>query len=288
MAKKPRKAKVTVGDVYSFRTTPFNEFSEADTGRYAALKILNLVPEQKLFNITLFDGIWPRPPTLDEIRSCSVLNAESFNGPVVMGVPVQWSCDLQEFTLVTNEPLTADQQGLVDELSSDPLGLGWRSMGTWTTFDNSAEYAWRQRHDAERFAQDLERGRAAEEAKRLAVKKRYEMRLKTLTWDILLAETPFKRWVKSPPFPPATFTAAAREKAHETCRALQVLGPRPAKRDVRAVLQELIAWFNIEDERAGYVLETEEREDIWIFFEEAAFVARHPKVAEEVYQFRTW
>lgn len=117
---------------------------------------------------------------------------------------------------------------------------------------------------------------------------RYRQRLKGLTWEQLLSETPFKNWENSPPYPDAEFTARARAKIHETCEALRNLGPKPKKVAVRAVLKACVEWFNQADDQAGGPIETEEREDICEVLEEMAFVARQKTLVNEIDDWRTW
>ena len=85
---------------------------------------------------------------------------------------------------------------------------------------------------ATRSIVESEKSKAKAAAERAAKEERYRTRLKNLTWGKLLAETPFERWVPSPPFPPAEFTEAAREAIHNACRELRELGPKPPKAKV--------------------------------------------------------
>jgi hypothetical protein len=69
---------------------------------------------------------------------------------------------------------------------------------------------------------------------------------------------------------------------------LQALGPKPRKADVRSALKSCVEWFNNADERAGGVIETEEREDICAVLEEMAHVARQRGLVEEIGSWRDW
>jgi hypothetical protein len=121
-----------------------------------------------------------------------------------------------------------------------------------------------------------------------AERERYEKRLKDLTWEKLLEEQPLARWDEHPPFPPPRFTAAAREQIRAVIRELQVLGPKPPKSKVRTALKACVQWFNAKDAEFDDVIETEEREDICSTLVELAFVARHPSLADEIHDWRTW
>jgi len=52
--------------------------------------------------------------------------------------------------------------------------------------------------------------------------------------------------------------------------------------------RRLVEWFNMMDAEHGYVIETEEREDICSVLEEIAFVARHPMLSDEIGNWRDW
>ncbi len=129
---------------------------------------------------------------------------------------------------------------------------------------------------------------ALQAARRAAQEERHKNRLRGLTWEQLLRETPFERWSPSPPFPPEEFTREARNVVHDTCRALRALGSKPRKPDVRRLLREFVEWFNKADEQTGGVIEAEEREDICAVFEEMAYVARQKSLVDEIDDWRTW
>lgn len=161
-------------------------------------------------------------------------------------------------------------------------------MGALSDVNHSAEGEWRWTHDHEALTAEQAQVRAKQEAKRAAAEERYKTRLKNLTWEQLLSETPFQRWTTSLPFPDADFTGQARRTLHDACIKLRDLGPKPRKSDVRAVLKACVQWFNEADERAGGVIETEEREDICAALEELAHVARHKTLVDEIDEWRTW
>ena len=71
-------------------------------------------------------------------------------------------------------------------------------------------------------------------------------------------------------------------------RALQALGAKPKKTEARKILKRCVEWFNAADTAHGDVIETEEREDIHAVLEEMMHVARHPALAEEIENWRTW
>jgi len=271
------------GDIFSFRTSPASKYSEPDTGRYAAIKVLAETPAQIV--VVVLDGIWTKQPTLAEARKCSVLcnRRGHYSGkPAATGIPTQWGRDpsmLAELTLLGTAPLSHLERTLLADL---------RRHATWLSVDRDAEMEWRWLHDRVRYDADMARVQADADVERKAKQERYDQRLKSLTWEILLGETPFQRWTPSPPYPPNDFTIAAREVVHQACRDLAALGDKPKRKDVRVILKACVEWFNEADEKAGNVIETEEREDICAVFEEVAFVARQRALVDEIDEWRSW
>lgn len=150
------------------------------------------------------------------------------------------------------------------------------------------ELEWRRTNDHEALQRERELHEAREAAKRAAAQVRFETRLKDLTWEQLLAEDPFARWEPSPPFPPEAFRQAATVRVHEACRELQAMGPKPRKPATRKVLKDLVTWFRDQDRDAGFVIETEERQDIAVVCEEMAHVAKQPALIDEFGPWFDW
>jgi hypothetical protein len=276
------------GDVYAFRTSPTSEFADPEMDRIAAFKILGL--DSNLVVVAVLDGIWRAYPSLAEASQRSILREHRFahTGRVaVFGVNAEWwSFDgLRNVSKLGSTSVSAEE----DRLASDILHyLPGSRMGALNGVNHSAEGEWRWAHDREALTAEQAQVRAKQEAKRSAAEERYKTRLKNLTWEQLLSETPFERWKTSPPFPNAEFADQARRTVQDACTKLRNLGPKPRKSDVRAILKACVLWFNEADERAGGVIETEEREDICAALEELAYAARHKTLADEIDEWRTW
>ncbi|PKP80683.1 MAG: hypothetical protein CVT79_13760 [Alphaproteobacteria bacterium HGW-Alphaproteobacteria-18] len=207
--------------------------------------------------------------------------------PAVWGVNVEWwtLSDLLEMIPLGATRLEEEEvQFAVNTLDLLPGS----SFSTMRAVNHAVEGEWRWANDREALIAEQKQVEAKAAAKRAAQEERYKTRLKGLTWEQLLAETPFERWVSSPPFPDAEFTQKARVVIHDTCIVLRELGQRPRKSDVRKVLKGCVEWFNNADELAGGVIETEEREDIYGVLEEIAHVARQKSLVDEIDAWRTW
>jgi hypothetical protein len=277
------------GEIYAFRTTPCSDFAPPDTGRHAAFKVLCVT--EKVVGIAVLDGIWPAPPSLDQAGRAEILAEHRFahRGDLAVFALVRtaWRPEgaLDALVLLGRRRLSAAERAQANAIHTNAGRVGFSVLGT---ADVIAESEWRWANDRDALLAESDAQDAAEEASRAAREERYNTRLKTLTFDQLLSETPFENWTPSPPFPPEDFTRAARTTLHDACRALGALGPKPRKAEARAILKRTVEWFNAADEEAGGVIETEEREDICMALEEIAFAARQPALAGEIDRWREW
>jgi hypothetical protein len=290
MARTHRRARnpPAPGQIYAFRTAPLFAVSAQETGRYAAFKVIGCSDD--LVAVAVLDGVWFARPSLEQAQQTSILKEYRFahtGRQAVFGArPEEWPLtELREAVLLGEDPASPDERELAAQILAFAPGSNYSSVGL---ANSAAEGEWRWAHDRLACSAEAEQTRAQQEAVRVAREERHRTRLSKLTWDQLLAETPFKQWSPSPPFPPSTFTAEARSAVHRACKALMALGPKPKKGDVRAILKECVEWFNEADKRAGGVIETEEREDICAVLEELAHVARQRELVEEVDEWRDW
>lgn len=276
------------GGIYSFRTAPTSEFASQITDRYAALKVLGSNGVHIV--IAVLNSMWHRHPSLDDVRDCDILRQARFSCGgrlAVFGISARWwnTSELEEMSLLGSMPLRTEEM----KLASDIFDLRSGSSFTIMRYASAAaEGEWRWANDREAFVAEQQRLNEQLAVKLAAQRERHENRLRGLTWEKLLSETPFERWSSSPPFPPEAFTREARNFIHDTYRALQALGRKPRKPDVRRLLRECVEWFNKADERAGGVIETEEREDICAVLEEMAHVARQKSLMDEIDNWRAW
>lgn len=282
-------ASVEPGQIYSFQTRPFTEFSPPTTGRFAAIKVLGI--NDNYVVVAVLDGIWPNPPTFTEVRTTSIINEHRFTHtgqPAVFGMIREWwkpESDLDEFNFVGAHRVSRAERSFFDANVGRALGT---RIAALFAVNYAAEGEWRWSNDQAGFVTEVEKKRAKNEAERTAKDERYRDRLSKLTWEQLQSETPFERWSPSPPFPPEEFTNAARAVIRSACNALEELGPKPRRADARAILKNTVIWFNEADEKAGGVIETEEREDICAMLEEMAHAARQKALVAEIDEWREW
>ncbi|MBU2166429.1 MAG: hypothetical protein KKF88_01170 [Alphaproteobacteria bacterium] len=285
----PLPAVPAAGQIYSFRTRPYSEFAPRATDRYAAFKILGA--DDKYVAIAVLSGIWPVAPTMNEARKASIVNEHRLahtGRPAVFGVNREWwtpASDLDEFRFVGTLTASAAERAFADAIAGFAIGS---RFSTLHAADYTAEGEWRWSNDRDAFVSEMEQKKAKNEAERATKEDRYRNRLSKLTWDELLSETHFARWSPSPSFPPEEFTTAARAEIRSACDALKELGAKPRRAEVRAILKRTVLWFNDADEKAGGVIETEEREDICAVLEEMAHLARQKILVDEIDEWREW
>lgn len=281
------------GQLYSFRTRPYPEVSQPSTDRFAAFKILGI--EDAFIVVAVLDGIWANAPSLKEVQASSVL-FENRPRPIKIAgrlrPAVFWAAqkfwapetDLDQTKFVGKEMLTSEDQANFNRSRHIPF----QTYADLYFANESAEGEWRWSHEPEAFTRDLELARARHTAARAANEERYRHRLKNLTWEQLKSETPFERWSSTSHSPPEDFIAAARTTIRNACEALEELGPKPKRPDVRAILKSTVLWFNEAEERAGGVIETEERGEIFGALEEMSYIARQKNLVHEIDLWREW
>lgn len=293
-AKKGKDAAVelpAVGAIYSFRTKPLSQFASPETGRYAAFKVVDVTGD--LVVLAVLEGIWTSPPDLEAVGHRNVLRERRFegikgavSGGGRMAAFGLWS-EFWNLSVLDRVALvgTVILSGEDSQAATQAAGIRYAPL---QFIDSAAEGEWRWKHDREALLAERQKSIAKDAAEQAAKEQRYRTRLKSLTWEKFLAETPFERWSPSPPFPPKEFTEAARQAIVDACRELTDLGPKPSKAKVRSILRRCVEWFNEADGAAGQVIETEEREDICAVLEEMAFLAKQKSLADEIGDWRDW
>lgn len=264
------------GEIYSFATRASHKPDAPLSGRYAALKIIGF--EKGYVCAAVLDGAFPAPPSLADVATLGVLPQLrfSFNGaPAVLRSPKEWENTLDQFRYLG--------MGAVSDAEKEAAAKA-NSIGTWSAASYYAEGEWRWRNDRVAYEAEIERDRAEARAKLEAAR----ARTKAATFERLLAETQFTRWDPHPPYPPPAFVAQARARIRSAIADIQASGAPPKKADVRAVMKDVVEWFNAKDAEFGGVVETEEREDICDVLAEIAYAARHPALIEEIENWRDW
>ncbi|KAB7615407.1 hypothetical protein F9L33_01175 [Amylibacter sp. SFDW26] len=283
------------GDIYSFKTSPINKFSDNDTGRYACLKVLTPViclgtAKPDLIGFVVLDKIFNHNPTLSDIQDAKPLVRKSFGNSqktafermskkepkpkyAVHSTDKAWECTLLDFSYLGNISTTAEEENMRKDL---------RSFGAWQLATTDAEVEWRWNNDKDVLLHEYDLLRAERVRKEALEKERYETRLKHLTWEKAQNFTYFKRWTKSPPFPPPAFTIELSTIIKSTMIDIQTLGDKPSRPKVRKHLKRMITEITSLDSQYNGVIETEEREDIYEAIYDITHLSKQTVLIDEV------
>lgn len=268
------------GTVYGFRTSPLFPDSHPITDRYGAMVILGHREEMAMLGV--LDGVWTSLPTIEAAKSCNLLRSNRFalnNRPAAFACMADEKPTLEKFTHLGEIELTPAMQKAASEfLRGQVIGM---HLSTSVMAAHDVEGEWRWANDRDALITEQERDARRREAERTKEREYQENRLKHLTWEQLLTESPLDNWQPSPPYPPAELREAIVGRIHAACRDFQALGTAPRISVAREILRNMVHGIREDDERHGYGLETEEREDIFRVISEIAFVARHQKLASE-------
>ena len=188
------------GAIFSFKTAPFFNSSSADTGRYATFKILGI--DSQFVALAVLNGIWPQQPSFKLASACAILveNRFAFTGrPAIFGVNRKWfepEEDLLNVKFLGRAELSNSERLFADRVAQMDVGVSYSGLN----FVNSAaEGEWRWQNDRIALEEERSKHMLKVEIERKAVEERYSKRLKHLTWEKLLSETPFEGWHPSPP-----------------------------------------------------------------------------------------
>ena len=282
------------GEIYSFKTSPFYKFGEQDTGRYACLKILDPEttidqPKDTLVTYVVLDGIYEASHQLSEIGEMNPLVRKRFmfgqltpfqkmskNPPknvATNSARSDWEPDLLEFSLVGTLPISDEEQ---------LLGKKNASYSAWRFASSDAEGEWRWEHDKERLLIEHELQKQENERRKQLEKERFENRLSNLTWEKLAEENLFERWIESPPFPPKPFRDVLTELIRTTIGDLRGMGKTCPRAKVRKRLKSLVDDITALDQEFDFVIETEEREDIYNVFDDLTFLSNQRVLMAEI------
>jgi hypothetical protein len=269
-----------VGDIYTFKTHPFTEFSDPETNRYGAFKVISIKGELTLVAVMDVVTIADRP-TVKQVLASHVLIERRFSfaqhtQPAVCNVYTEGiSKYLRGVEFSVNIAPSPEELRYASSRES-------YSSASWVSV--AAEGEWRWVNDRDRLVAEWALHEEREKEKRDAEELRLKKRLKLLTWEQLLKEKHFSHWE----LPPKQFTLESRKLINETIRKFQLLPAKPKRKLARRVLVEAILAFNLLDKKFGEVIETEEREDIMMLIDEIGYVAKQRSLVPELDELREW
>jgi hypothetical protein len=181
-------------------------------------------------------------------------------------------------------PVTFQKLGQIEASNQDAEARS-NSYGSWEGLADAVLMEWRWEHDRERVD--------AENAVRLAtsLSKRAEARqargayLSTVSFPKLLAKELFPTWIECP-------SEAAKEECERIIQSLinaLAANTRSLTRPfVSAQLQKCVEKLNEFNAQNGNFIETDEREDLFMLFEEIMNAAKHPDLVQDIDKWRDW
>lgn len=277
------------GTVIVFRTAPLTRFSPAETGRWAAFRVIGASPA--MIAVLVLDGIWTAPPTLADAAACGILREHRFSlrqEPAIFGLrPPDWKlADLREPAVLGKAPLSSQDLAHAEAIAC--YGIGARYGTSLASASVAAEGEWRWAHERNALREEVARELAAEKTEAAAAHAIQAARTAALTWDRLRAETPLAGWDATAMAVPPAFVAGARRALLLACAELSALAPKPRKPAARAIFKRCVAWFNHADHRIGGMIGTAECEDIRAALAEMARLAGQKRLLEEIDGWRDW
>lgn len=241
--------------------------------------------------VAVLDGIWAATPTAEEVGAANILPARRFGFDGWLQVfavsKPDWlmGIELDRPELVTLQSVSPGEDARFQSVVRCDPGTCFADLRHTIA---CAEGEWRWAHDKAAFIAEVAQQAEKDELDRAQQEECDRHRLGNLTFDQLLSETPLAHWHPSPPFPSPGFTQAAQARIRAACEALKALGPTPGQAEVQAELKQTVLWLNEADEKAGGVIETEEREDLFAILRDMAHAARQPALVSEIDAWRTW
>lgn len=177
------------GTVYGFRTSPLFPDSHPITDRYGAMVILG--HREKMAMLGVLDGVWTSLPTIEAAKSCNLLRSNRFalnNRPAAFACMADEKPTLEKFTHLGEIELTPAMQKAASKfLRGQVIGM---HLSTSVMAAHDVEGEWRWANDRDALITEQERDARRREAERTKEREYQENRLKHLTWEQLLTESP--------------------------------------------------------------------------------------------------
>jgi len=282
-----------VGDLIAFQISEQEHFSPINVGKWGVLKILATDGKDSKPTLTasVLRGIHKTQPVLRKVARNKVLALKRFANnakfkTAIFTIPLTQKLTLLNPILIGHSDYRSGEEPAAVQAVAQNGHVG--RMADWQFASIELDGEDRFQNDPAGFAADIAKSQAAFEEKMRSDRERERTRLKGLNLDVLSGETPFASWDQRTEVVPPAYTKAARQQAQQTLAALQTLGDKPKRADVRKSIEALAQWFNQTDGMLGYAIETEEREDIYTFLEELCWASKQKALVRELDDWRDW
>lgn len=276
------------GDVIAFRISPLPGPVSPNVGRWGALKVVHRKGDD--FTVSVLAGLHDTCPDVAAVADAPPLmpvrfvrdpaRPRRFNGARIFLVPRSRRMTLEDAQRIgSGAPLTPDETAArqATETEGHP-----GTLADWTQAAIELDHEDWARRDPAGWSEALARFRALKDEEIAAARAREADRLRGLTFELLLSETPFAGWDDRRDLLPDGFAPAARARMRAAQQALAALGPKPRRAPVRAELKALVDWFN----GFGQQLDTMERDEIFQAIEELCWAAGQKPLVNEIGDWR--
>jgi hypothetical protein len=124
------------GEVFRFRTRPYNHFSVPETGRFAMCKVLGA--DERFVAIAVLEGVWIQPPTLKDALGSPILREHRFAHTgrlAAFGINSEWwrPSDLLEAVPLGKAQLSGEERDFARRVASLGTGVPYATLHFATT-----------------------------------------------------------------------------------------------------------------------------------------------------------
>lgn len=287
------KGKLKAGDLIAFRIGTQEGFSAPNKDRWGCMKVLHAGnPKQPSISVSVKDGLWKDKPSFWQALRAPILIEKRFgagslvSGPLIFTTSVDWELDLLDVEVLGRAFwFNSIERKARKNIRQDGY---YHSIAPIDHAPHSIDHEYRAEFDAELWSAELDAYRERQQRERQVREQWEKTRLKSITLGALRDETQFADWEERVRIVPREFTQAVRDKSNEVIAQLVNLGPKPRRKDVRSVLKDYYSWLNAFDGSFGYLIETEEREDLVQFAEELCWATKQKPLIQEMDNWRDW
>jgi hypothetical protein len=290
------KRDLRVGDLVAFQIGERSDFSAPNKDSWGVVKILDLGDvKDESFSLSVKSGLWTERPTKWQVFRTPLLIQERFRKlgtnrlkPETLIFTTTFDCviDLQEAVVICREFwFNSIEKEARRKIRTDGY---FYTIAAIDHAPRSIDHEHRAKFDEDRWRSEIEAYTEKRDRIRREREEREMRRLKKVTIPALLEETQFEDWDNRTQIVPSEFALGVRKRSKELLDDLEALGAKPSRKDVRGLLKSYISWLNTFDGSFGYVIETEEREDLMVFVEELCWATKQKPLISEADSWRNW
>ncbi len=284
------KQNLNIGDLVAFQIGEHAGFSAPNKDAWGVFKVLDTGNSRDpSFSLSLLDGLWHDLPRQEDVVGRETLIVKRFlvfskqrtPWPVIFTM-VRGSTidDLLSTQVIGNDAArNPDETEAIEYIAAKGHA---RTLAALETIAYHADHEHRAVHDQDTWILEVEEKSKRAAQRRKEQQEREKNRLNGLTLEMLAAELSFEQWDTRHHILPKKFIATLRKLSKTAINSARALGPKPKRKDMRAVLKTYVLGINDVNGAHGYFIETEEREDIYRFIEELCWATKQKPLLDEI------